>query len=223
VSRHKDFLNIQEAINNKVDERAQYGFIKKVILKDLSNAKGKLWSAKKREKSLNYKIKTASSVKDTLKMVTQWKAERSHEADVADYYSFEIDTIKDSLHGYQDFQSYGSKNLEKEKSELKSAAGKTMKHRLLAMQKRLQKLMENNEFLTYEIFSGSGENIRFVSAGGTVKGTQSNRETASKNNENGKVFLWDFDGEFWADEVGNYKSSLKDNCPNANSLTQKVQ
>lgn len=92
------------------------------------------------------------------------------------------------------------------------------------MQKRLEKLMENNEFLTYEIFSGSGENIRFVSAGGATKGTESTtRKVASKNSSGGKVFLWDFDGEFWADEIGNYKSSLKDNCPNANSLTQKVQ
>lgn len=223
VSRHKDFLNIQEAINDKVDENVQFGFIKGVIGKDLATAKAKMNAAKARERGLEQKIKTASSAKDTLKMVVQWKAEKNHESEVADYYSFEIDTIKDSLAGYKNFETYAKKNLEDQKSELKSLAGKTMKTRLLGMQKRLQKLMENNEFLTYEIFSGSGENIRFVSAGGAVKGTQSTRETASKNNENGKVFLWDFDGEFWADEVGNYKSSLKDNCPNANNLTQKVQ
>src|SRR5690606_8490365 len=72
------------------------------------------------------------------------------------------------------------------------------------------------------IFSGSGENIRYVSAGGEVKGTKSTRQTASKSHEKGKVFLWDFDGEFWADEIGNYKSSLKDNCPNAKNLTQQI-
>ncbi len=223
ISRHKDFLNVQEAINNKVDEGVQFGFIKGVIQKDLATAKSRMAGAKGREKALDQKIKTASSAKDTLKFVNQWKAEKSHETDTMDYYNFEIDVITESMAGYKSFEAYAKKNLEEQKSELKSAAGKTMKARLLAMQKRLEKLMENNEFLTYEIFSGSGENIRFVSAGGQTKGTKSTRETASKVNTDGKVFLWDFDGEFWADEIGNYKSSLKDNCPNANSLTQKVQ
>ena len=224
ISRHKDFLNVQEAINNKVDEGVQFGFISGLIKKDLATAKSRMSAARGRAQGLDQKIRTASSAKDTLKFVTQWKAEKNHETDTQDYYSFEIDTINESLNGYRDFESYAKKNLEQQKADLKSVAGKTMKTRLLAMQKRLEKLMENNEFLTYEIFSGSGENIRFVSAGGATKGTKSTRETASKgNNSGGKVFLWDFDGEFWADEIGNYKSSLKDNCPNANSLTQKVQ
>lgn len=223
ISRHKDFLNTQEAINNKVDEGVQFGFIRGLIQKDLATAKSRMSAARGRAQGLDQKIRTASSTKDTLKFVNQWKVERSHELDTVDYYNFEIDTINESLAGYRSFEAYAKKNLEQQKSDLKSVAGKTMKTRLLAMQKRLEKLMENNEFLTYEIFSGSGENIRFVSAGGATKGTKSTRETASKNSEKGKVFLWDFDGEFWADEVGNYKSSLKDNCPNANSLTQKVQ
>jgi hypothetical protein len=223
ISRHKDFLNIQEAINNKVDEGVQFGFIHGVIQKDLATAKAKMNAARNRANTLEQQIKTASSAKDTLKFVSQWRAEKNQELDTVDYYNFEIDTINASLGGYKDYEAYAKKNLEEQKTELKSTAGKTMKARLLAMQKRLQKLMENNEFLTYEIFSGSGENIRFVSAGGQTKGTKSTRETASKSNESGKVFLWDFDGEFWADEVGNYKSSLKDNCPSANNLTQKVQ
>lgn len=223
ISRHKDFLNVQEAINNKVDEGVQFGFIRGVIQKDLAAAKSRMNAAKGRERALDQKIKAASSAKDTLKFVTQWRAERNHEADTMDYYNFEIDVITESMAGYKNFESYAKKNLEDQKSDLKSVAGKTMKTRLVGMQKRLEKLMENNEFLTYEIFSGSGENIRFVSAGGQTKGTQSTRETASKKSSDGKVFLWDFDGEFWADEIGNFKSSLKDNCPNANSLTQKVQ
>jgi hypothetical protein len=112
-------------------------------------------------------------------------------------------------------------NLTKAKEDLKSLAGRTMKNRLSDMQKKLAKLIENNEFLTYEVYSGSGESIRYVSAGGEVKGTASTRKLASKENK-GKLYLWDFDGEYWADEIGNYKSSLKNNCPNANNL-QKVQ
>lgn len=223
ISRHKDFLNIQEAINHKVDEGTQFGFISGLIKKDLSTATHRMNAAKNRSKKLSQQMKKASSATDTLKFVNQWRAERSHEDDTAEYYKFEIDTIKQSTKGFNDFARYAKNNLEKEKSSLKSQAGRTMKNRLGSMEKRLKKLMDNNEFLTYEIFSGSGENIRYVSAGGEVKGTKSTRQTASKNHEKGKVFLWDFDGEFWADEIGNYKSSLKDNCPNAKNLTQQVQ
>jgi hypothetical protein len=224
ISRHKDFLNIQEAINNKVDEESQYGFIRGLIQKDLAKAKSKMQMAKNNAKVLEQKIKTASTAKDTIKFVGQWKAQRNFELETADFYAFEIATIDDSMVGYKKFQADSNKKLDEEKQSLKSIAGKTMKTRLVGMQKKLEKIMANNEFLTYEIFAGSGENIRYVSSGGAVKGTQSTREVAAaKESSFGKVFLWDFDGEFWADEVGNYKSSLKDNCPNANSLTQKVQ
>ncbi len=223
ISRHKDFLNVQESINHKVDEEAQFGFIRGLIRKDLSTATSRRNAANARSKKLAQQIKSASSANDTLKFVTQWRAEKSHEDDTIDYYKFEIETIKESLKGFNSFTRYAKGNIEKEKSSLKSLAGRTMKSRLASMQTRLKKLMENNEFLTYEIFSGSGENIRYVSAGGEVKGTKSTRKTASKNHERGKVFLWDFDGEFWADEIGNYRSSLKDNCPNAKNLTQQVK
>jgi len=223
ISRHKDFLNIQEAINNKVDEEGQFGFINGLISKDLAKAKSKMAMAKSKAKDLENKIKSASAAKDTLKFVNQWKSEKKFESDTADYYAFEIQTIEESQVGFKKFQADGLKKIDEIKQSMKSAAGKAMKTRLAKMEKKLEKLMENNEFLTYEIFSGSGENIRYISSGGNVKGTQSTRETASAQAPAGKVFLWDFDGEFWADEVGNYKSSLKDNCPNANNLTKKVE
>ncbi len=221
IARHKDFLNVQEAINNKVDEEAQYPFIRGIAEKDRTTSRGKQQAAEKRAKDLDHKIKIASSEKDTLKFVNQWKTERSFENDVAEYYTYEGRVIEDSIGKFKVFSLQSLAGLRDSKEDLKSTAGKIMKTRLTDMQKKLSKLIENNEFLTYEVYSGSGESIRYVSAGGNVKGTSSTRQTASKSNS-GKLYLWDFDGEYWADEIGNYKSSLKDNCPNANSL-QKVQ
>lgn len=223
ISRHKDFLNVQEAINNKVDEATQFGFIGGLIMKDLEKAKSRMLMAKTKSRALTNKIKNASAAKDTIKFVNQWKAERAFENDTEDFYNFEMAVIKSSFDGYKRYEVDAKKKIEEEKQSLKSLAGKTMKNRLAGMEKKLSKLMENNEFLTYEIFSGSGENIRYVSSGGQVKGTQSTRETASQTAPAGKLYLWDFDGEFWADEVGNYKSSLKDNCPSAKNLTQKAE
>lgn len=221
IARHKDFLNIQEAINNKVDEEAQYSYIRNLAEKDKSASNYKYKNAKDRARDFDKKIKTASSDKGNLQNVGSWKASRVLEDDVADYYTFEGKVIDESIDYFKNFTKQSVANLKESKEDLKSSAGKTMRARLAGMQKKLEKMMENNEFLTYEVYSGSGESIRYVSAGGNVKGTASTRETASKESK-GKLYLWDFDGEYWSDEVGNYKSSLKDNCPSANNL-QKVQ
>ena len=73
----------------------------------------------------------------------------------------------------------------------------------------MSRTLDNNEFLRYEIFAGSGENIRYQVAGGQTTGD--NRLPASVKPQ--KMMNWTFDGEFWADEIGNYRSSLKNNCP----------
>jgi hypothetical protein len=62
--------------------------------------------------------------------------------------------------------------------------------------------------LRYEIFSASGENIRFQVAGGKKE----NRIPANVIPKS-KSLHWNFDGEYWEDEIGHYRSSLTNNCP----------
>jgi len=69
--------------------------------------------------------------------------------------------------------------------------------------------IENNEFLRYEVFSGSGENIRFHAGGGKVEEKRLPSSAVPKS----KDLKWNYDGEFWHDEVGYYRSTLKSNCP----------
>jgi len=64
-------------------------------------------------------------------------------------------------------------------------------------------------FYAFEVFSGSGENIRYQVAGGQVSGA--NRIPAHIKPV--KMMNWNFDGEFWEDEIGSYRSSLQNNCP----------
>ncbi|MCB0411492.1 MAG: hypothetical protein KDD22_03130, partial [Bdellovibrionales bacterium] len=57
---------------------------------------------------------------------------------------------------------------------------------------------------------GAGENIRYQVAGGQVKGT-ANRVPANVKPQ--KILNWNFDGEYWVDEIGSYRSSLENLCP----------
>ncbi len=90
---------------------------------------------------------------------------------------------------------------------MRESAGRSLATNLKNIQKEISKVLENNEFLRYEVFAGSGENIRYQVAGGKgVKGK------VSANTAPPKTLNWDFEGEYWEDEIGSYRSTLKNNC-----------
>ena len=71
-------------------------------------------------------------------------------------------------------------------------------------------VLENNEFLRYEVYAGSGENIRYQVAGG-----KTSKKRLSAATPPPKSLNWQFEGEYWEDEIGSYRSTLRNNCPNA--------
>lgn len=71
----------------------------------------------------------------------------------------------------------------------------------------LSKVLENNEFLRFEVFSGSGENLR----ASDMRAGKKKRIVASVKPESKKL-LWSFEGEIWLDEIGHFRSSLVNNC-----------
>src|SRR6185312_6178043 len=112
--------------------------------------------------------------------------------------------------GYLDFQHRAQSKLDSETGSLSNHAGQLLLTHAKHMQKEMARVLDNNEFLRYEVFSGSGENIRYQVAGGQVDGS-SGRIPA--NIKPTKMMNWSFDGEFWEDEIGSYRSSLQNNCP----------
>jgi hypothetical protein len=92
--------------------------------------------------------------------------------------------------------------------DLKKKLETTVANRITKIRTDLSRFMDNNELLRYEVFAASGENIRFQVAGGE----KSNRIPATAIPKS-KSLQWDFDGEYWEDEIGHYRSSLKNNCP----------
>ena len=84
------------------------------------------------------------------------------------------------------------------------------------MESSLAQMIQNNELLKYEIFSGAGDNLRYRITGGKVVGKSEATTTALKK----EALNWEFDGEFWEDEVGHYRSSLKNVCPKRATASQ---
>ena len=108
---------------------------------------------------------------------------------------------------------------ENEKNKLRSVAGNELKTHLADIKKQIGQILEGNEFLRYEVFSGSGENIRYQVAGGAT----STAKRIPANVKPQKILNWEFDGEYWEDEIGSYRSSLKNNCPKSSRVGQKIE
>jgi hypothetical protein len=206
MGRHRDYLNIQESINHRIDESDQYGFLKNVIKKDLEKAKWLKGQAKSRLAGIETKLKLAKKDEKIFNDLNQLKQDKVNEQNLIEYYDFQVAVFEEGKTSLTKFEDKAKARLSKLRDELVTKAGDVLKKRLGRMLKDLESMFDNNEFLRYEVFAGSGENIRHDLAGGEKRVPASAKPTS-------KDLSWDFDGEFWEDEIGHYKSSLKDNCP----------
>ncbi len=218
VGRQKDFVNLQSAINNAFDQGVQYGFIKDLVRKEQRKVDSKIAQVKTRISDLSMRIEGAKKKVDDRKFVEEWKRSRDFEREMQSFYEFEKITYAQSLGDFGKFEGASKISLGKWTSRLKDLAGERLKMHLTKTEKQLAKILENNEFLRYEVYAGSGENIRYISAAGS---TEPRRMPVSAEPRDTKQ-KWSFDGEFWADEIGHYRSSLKDNCPQAVTANSKV-
>lgn len=209
VARRKDFLNTQEHINAIVDEIDQMSFVDSLVLKEKSKAAALKDKAKATIKDLEIKVKQAAVKPELKKYKGIWESQLSEQQDKLAGYDFKLDVFEESREGFKKYKSIGVSKLTDLGKDLRTKAGRKIKDHLVHLEKDLKGLFANNEFLRYEVFAGSGQNIRFQAAGGQAE----QKRLPSSAIPQGEDFKWAFDGEFWEDEVGYYRSNLKSNCP----------
>ncbi len=209
IARQRGFLNEQNALNAKEDEVTQYGFIYNFVKKEQADLTVKLTRTKGRLAKTKESIQKAKSNSELIKNLNEWNANKRNDEQLIIGYEFQSQLYELARKGYLKFKASGLARIDKEKSRLRTAAGKALIAHLKDIQSRIHQIFEGNEFLRYEIFSGSGENIRFQVSGGQVD----DNKRIPANVKPQKMLNWEFDGEYWEDEIGSYRSSLKNNCP----------
>jgi tetratricopeptide (TPR) repeat protein len=212
VARRKDFLNLQTALNDKQDETKRYEGVNEKIKTEKAGIRTRSEASKRRFDEWRAKIARVKVDKSLAKNMDEYNAGLKREKEATMGYRFQLAILEQSRQGYLDFQKKGQSKLDSETVALSTKAGEVLLKRATAMRSEMNRVLENNEFLRYEVFSGSGENIRYQVAGGEVSGTV-NRVPAHVRPT--KMMNWSFDGEFWEDEIGSYRSSLQNNCPAA--------
>lgn len=210
IARHHDFIKTQSAINHLEDENEQISHIEMMYLKTLSDIslkiKKNLLSQIDLEKTLSVAKKQKSSEENISLLESKIQSLKvKHEG-----LEFQQKLYQSGKKSFDQFCKKSKKDVFEDKEILFSKADKILSQRLNLLKERLTKIIDNNELVKYEIFSGSGENLRYQVAGGAPK--DPDRTTASIDDKSEKNMNWGFEGEYWEDEIGHYRSSLKNNC-----------
>ncbi|MBX3035145.1 MAG: tetratricopeptide repeat protein [Bdellovibrionaceae bacterium] len=199
LARHPSFMKAQGTINNFEDELERFNKATLTLIQkekdflrlqaeardELSKVKNQRSGGKGSEADLKVRLGSLESRIAGLKM--------------------QYDLSKRARTFMKDARSRAFARIEKEKVGLKAQASTTLKKRLESMVAELTHVLEQNEVLQYEILAGAGEHLRSQSAGAKIA------EQKRLPSDERKV-KWDFKGEIWEDEVGHYRSSLKNVC-----------
>jgi tetratricopeptide (TPR) repeat protein len=208
TARQRDFLNLQESMNQLIDEKSGYGFIKGLIEKDRRSLLVRRNAAIAKVGQLKTKISNARKTPNAMKDFNAWRFELASYEDFLNVYEFKVQTLKEGVEGFAKLTPVAQERIAVSKDGLRKDASNVLHKHLLKMASDLKRNLENDELLKYEIYAGSGENLRYKVAGGKSSqlrvGSLQDRKPSSQK--------WDFAGEFWEDEIGNYRSSLKNNC-----------
>ena len=210
LARQRTYLNYQDSLNYKVDELAQYGFIREMINRDIRDMKWRINKAKQRIVELKVNIVKAKKDKNLARNLTDWNQQVSFELGLLKKLNFQLAAYHRGQRSFNRLNNYAKQRIDKEIYALRENAGKSLVTTLRDIRTGISQVLENNEFLRYEVYAGSGENIRFQVAGG-----KTTEKRVSASTPPPKSLNWEFDGEYWEDEIGSYRSTLKNNCPNA--------
>ncbi len=194
LARHPIFTSLQKQLNNYEDENSKFNKMTIDLIRKERDARLKMLQAKnalaagKREKAGSSKLA------------------RLEQAFLA--VGVEHMITSRAREGIKKMRLEALARLEGEKESLRKQASKNLQGRYNDYVAALGNLVDQNEVLSYEIYSGAGEHIRFQMAGGEIK-DRTPTTLAPKEDES---YTWKHKGEVWEDEIGHYRSSLKNVC-----------
>lgn len=218
LARNRSFINLQKEINRLIASQAQFKNIETRLVKTFNESQER---AAKNQKELKKIIVDLKSAKNSKHLVEAERLERLYTFHEESYYSrlFEYQLAKNSLAGFKTYLPMVEKNYSTLYNTYENRIEDVLQKRFKEMTKELAQIIDQNEFLRYEIFAGSGEDIRYQAAGGVVDGTSGRLPSSYRPS---KSLQWTFDGEIWEDEIGHYRSSLINNCPKIEKAAGKM-
>jgi hypothetical protein len=206
--RHPSFINEQKMINSAEEQVVRYNKIALDLIKQERDTLAAQNTIRNEINKLRKKLDKASNTEAKEKL----KEEIASQDRKLNSMKIQYHIAKKARNSIKELRSDGFARLEKEKTEYKMRAAMAVKNRFDNMFNTLKNTIDQSDVLNYELYAGAGEHIRFQTAGGEI----TDKERAELKPEDKKSLNWDFKGEVWEDELGHYRSSLKNVCPREN-------
>lgn len=210
LTRHPSFILEQKMINSVEDQVQKMNKISIDLIKSerkaltaQNDARARLVDLKKRAESAQGPQKSA------LKEQFSYQEKRLMSHKIQHYIA------KKARTSIKDLRTQGMARLDAEKAHFRDRAGGAVRSRFDQMLTKLTETLDQSEVLQYELYSGAGEHLRYQLAGGDVNP----KDRAELKVDDGKSLNWDFRGEIWEDELGHYRSGLKNVCPPEEKLS----
>ena len=197
LTRHPSFMLQQKRINSIEDQVTKMDKINVDVIKTERKALAAQNDARAQLLELKKKDQSAK-----IKADVEFQEKRLLSAQIQHYIAKKA---RDSI---KELRGQGLERLNSEKAHVRELAGKAIRTRFNQMMTKLSDSLDQSDVLKYELFSGAGEHLRYQMAGGEVDP----KERPELKVEQEKALNWDFRGEIWEDELGHYRSSLKNVC-----------
>ncbi len=209
VATDIDFIQVQESINNLIDELdAQRKLENKIASRVGHYEKDKIKNieavAKLKEDIFKLKSKKAKQEK-IVEKESQLKEAQNELASI----DVGISTLNSGVDFHIAKLKQKVESLERLKRQAEDRAEKVLEAKVSSTISQLKEKIDQAELIRFEIFSRSGNNIRYRLAGGKLSKKES--ETAFKA-FGSEELKWDFKGEIWKDEYGSLDTSIKNMC-----------
>lgn len=210
LARHPSFVVIQKEINNFEDEISAYN---QISLKLIQREKELL----QKQSDLSKELTTVrTSLLDPKKNQSSLKEQETSIQKKLLSFKYQQQGLKAARDIVKNVRDVAFTRIDKEKTLARDKAGVALKNRMVQLKTDLKELLDQNELLHYEIYSGAGEHLRFQSVSQDTKSTDEKAKELALNQiqkEKDKNVKWNFRGEIWEDEIGHFRSSLQNVCP----------
>lgn len=202
----------------KLESAAHYGSLPHEVVrelvrqKDVINLKKKLLRLEKEKKQYDFidkinKKEVAAEFERSRKSIVDKKGKVIKKIPRGGVYAERLKVVRAATKSFNQLSGARRQLLLKEIALREKEVGFKMKAHLAEVKTNLERVLENNEFLRFEVFSESGENLRSLQKGMVAK-RRIHHSVKPKNKE----LHWNVSDEVWMDEIGHYRSSLKNNC-----------
>lgn len=208
LARHPSFVAIQKQINNYEDEITAFN---NVTLKLVQREKDLL---KKQTEANGELSKIRIKMNEPKADIAALKNQEAFQHKRLNSYKYQAQTVNKARSNIKDVREKSFVRIDKEKADAREQAAVALKGRYGVALASMKNVLDQSEVLQYEIYSGAGEHIRYQASGGEIQKKEGND---APKPEKDKIMKWNFKGEIWEDEIGHFRSSLKNVCASDDS------